>query len=188
MLFRSGMTGILFLSFSFILFSCSTYSSININSRFLNDSGTDKKEGDEGLNRIQERYSLQKKENKGYFSGYKKNRIYDTRYLIRSSGISMHAEINNKAVEYINNGMYEKAEFLLAEALIEKKDFIPALNNQGVVYELLRQRENAFKMYSSACLKNPENELIKWNFYFFCNNKPDSHYDNTPEGIFFLRQ
>lgn len=187
--FNPGVIYSLLLSFLIILLSCSTYPSIKISSNLLNKSDVLKKEKKTKLNKFFKQYSLLNEEDKGYLAAKDiSGRIYYRRFLIYSSSLSIPAEINNKAVEYVIKGMYDKAKFLFIEALNEGNNFVPALNNLGVVYELLRQKNRAFKMYSSACLKDPEDEFIRWNFLFFCDNRLDSKFYKTPGGIYFLQQ
>ncbi|MDY6935498.1 MAG: hypothetical protein SVZ03_14890 [Spirochaetota bacterium] len=98
-------------------------------------------------------------------------KIYLKRYFAKSVSFSPIARINNRGVEYAMSGYFGKALILFNESINEYKSYPPAYNNLGIIYELFGHRQEAYKMYSKACLLEPENEYFKKNFIFFHNHK-----------------
>jgi tetratricopeptide (TPR) repeat protein len=124
---------------------------------------------------ILKRYKLPAVDPKSYYAHpAKANRINFTRYFADIISFSPAALINNKGIEYALNGMYGEAEILFNEAIKEDNKFSSAYNNIAVIHELNSNMDMAFAMYSKACILEPENKYIRWNFLYFCDNKTDS--------------
>ena len=98
-------------------------------------------------------------------------RVYLTRYFAKSIGFSQINKINNKGVGYAFNGRFKEAEILFLESIKENIEFVPAYNNLGIIFELFGLYDKAFKMYSKACLLEPQNEYFRRNFLYFHNKK-----------------
>jgi tetratricopeptide (TPR) repeat protein len=88
--------------------------------------------------------------------------------LMRSS--SPVAVINNRAAEYAGLARYGEAEILLREALAEDKAAAAVCNNLGIICELAGRRNEAFSLYSTACLREPDNTVFRNNFLGFTDS------------------
>ena len=94
-------------------------------------------------------------------------KVYLKRYFAKYLHISPVAKINNRGVDYALKGNFRGAEVLFKESINEDSNFVPAYNNLGIIFELFGYREKAFKMYSRACLLEPENKYFRRIFLYF---------------------
>ena len=113
-------------------------------------------------------YSTVNDDKKGYIADDKKSgdRIYLNRYFAESGSTVPIAKINNRGVEYARNGKFIDASFLFEEVLKEDDKFAPAYNNLGIIFELFSRNDDAFRMYSKACILDPDNEYYRSNFLY----------------------
>lgn len=114
-------------------------------------------------------HSQVNEDKKGYIADDKKsvNRIYLKRHFAESGSNAPIAKINNRGVDYALKGKFIDARFLFEEALKEDDKFAPAYNNMGIVFELFNMKDDAFRMYSKACIIDPDNEFYRSNFLNF---------------------
>jgi tetratricopeptide (TPR) repeat protein len=88
---------------------------------------------------------------------------------IRSS--SPVSVINNRAVDLSVQERYNEAEILLKEVIAEDSKSAAGYNNLGVIYELLENSEEAFRMYTKACQLEPENAEFRENLMTFTDHR-----------------
>lgn len=93
--------------------------------------------------------------------------IFLKRYFAKIRSFSPVVAINNKGVEYALKGRFKEAEILFKEAIKEDVDFAPAYNNLGIIFEFFCYTEDAFTMYSKACIIDPGNHYYRRNFLYF---------------------
>lgn len=110
---------------------------------------------------VKKKYTLQNYSNK---PKTKNKKYYKTIFIVEINSNSVAAKINNKAIEHGLNREYSEAHALFKHALKEKEHIAFIYNNIGVTYELAKEYKKAFKMYSKACLLEPENEYFRNNF------------------------
>ena len=87
--------------------------------------------------------------------------------LARMVSLSPVAKINNHAVDLVLAGRFIEAERLFREVIREQGNAAAAYNNLGVVYEIFNRRDQAFRMYSRACILEPDNRRFKKNLFTF---------------------
>jgi len=92
------------------------------------------------------------------------------RYLALVRASSPAADINNRAVALAGQARYGEADILLREAIAEDPGMAAAYNNLGVVCELTGRRSEAFNRYSTACLRERDNEVFRNNFLGFADS------------------
>ena len=88
---------------------------------------------------------------------------------IRSS--SPVSVINNHAVDLSIQERYNEAEILFKEVIAEDSKSAAGYNNLGVIYEFLGNSEEAFRMYTKACLLEPENTEFRKNLMTFTDHR-----------------
>jgi tetratricopeptide (TPR) repeat protein len=110
----------------------------------------------------------------GREAGAAKNtiRITARRHLALMRSFSPVAGINNRAVALCSPARLAEAEILFREALAEDRGAAAAYNNLGVVCEMLGRRDEAFRMYSAACMMEPDNAVFRDNFLGFTDSRP----------------
>ena len=86
-----------------------------------------------------------------------------SRTIMLVYGFSPVYEINNRAVEMIEQGKFPSAEALLLQIVNEKKPLAAAINNLGVVREIAGDSAQAWESYSRACILDPDNEYFRSN-------------------------
>ena len=103
---------------------------------------------------------------KGYIADNKRKGtpVYTKRFFAEVISSRPIAKINNRGVEYALNGKFMDARFIFEETLKEDNKFAPAYNNLGIIFELFKKKYDAFRMYSKACILDPENEYYRNNF------------------------
>ncbi|MFC1671395.1 hypothetical protein ACFL20_13460 [Spirochaetota bacterium] len=157
------------LVFSLLFISCYSYRQISISQRVMLSEKT-----------VDKRLLTEKKTNK---ISYK--RMYREKFLAKICDFSVLSKINNRGVRLALDGKYIEAEILFRDIIKEKtgKDLIgnndklpdmesgAIFNNLGVVCELSGKRDQAFQMYSIACLIEPGNRYFRKNFLTFVNTK-----------------
>lgn len=79
--------------------------------------------------------------------------------------------INSRGVRSLTAGRLNEAEILFNELVRENARNAAALNNLGVVYEITGRSEEAFDMYSRACLIEPDNDYFRHNFLFLTRRR-----------------
>jgi tetratricopeptide (TPR) repeat protein len=84
---------------------------------------------------------------------------------IRSS--SPVSIINNRAVDLSIQERYNEAEILFKEVIAEDSKSAAGYNNLGVIYDLLKNNEEAFRMYTKACQLEPEITEFRKNLMTF---------------------
>ncbi|MCU0822320.1 MAG: tetratricopeptide repeat protein [Spirochaetes bacterium] len=106
---------------------------------------------------------------KGYIADNKNKgkQFYSIRYFAEMNSSGPLAKMNNKGVDYALDGKFIEAKYIFEETLKEDGKFAPACNNLGIIFELFNRREDAFSMYSKACIIDPDNEHYRNNFFYF---------------------
>ena len=94
----------------------------------------------------------------------------EKKYLIKIPSIYSSSIINNRGVDLSLKGKFQMAENLFKESIIEYPHDPAAYNNLGIIYELFKNRKEAFKMYSKACLIDPQNLYFRKNFLTFVDS------------------
>ena len=158
----------------FILYSCNYYSSVRFSKKvFISNYAYDEAQKDGKIKHGLDQYRILDKEVKSYpISGDSKTyQFHFKRYFARIFSLSPISAINNRGVEYAQKGRFKEAEILFKEAIKEDKNFAPAYNNLGIIFELFGYGEEAFKMYSKACIMDSDNEYYRNNFLFFYEKK-----------------
>ncbi|MCX7678155.1 MAG: tetratricopeptide repeat protein [Spirochaetes bacterium] len=80
------------------------------------------------------------------------------------------AVMNNRGVLCALEGRFVEAEVLFKESLKEDFRFAAAMNNLGVMYDVLGNRNAAFEWLSKACLVEPDNDEFRKNFLSACES------------------
>jgi len=88
------------------------------------------------------------------------------RFFTRMVSFSPVAHLNNRAVDLAVTGKFREASVLFTEVLREGET-PAAMNNIGIIYEIFRDREKAFEMYSRACIIEPHNGKFRYNMLSF---------------------
>jgi tetratricopeptide (TPR) repeat protein len=134
--------------------SCYHYSAVRISADIpLSDKIADKKSMDQDGNKHKQ-------------ISADKRRINLIKYFAKYFSTRPAAGINNRGVEYALEGRFKEAEVLFKEAIKEDVTMVPAYNNLGIIYEIFGQKSKAFEMYSSACLKYPDNDYFRKNLLY----------------------
>jgi len=92
------------------------------------------------------------------------------KYYARIISYSAIAKINNRGVDLAIEGRFPEAEILFKEVSGENNAQGAACNNLGIIYEIFYDREMAFKMYSRACMLQPDNDKFRSNFLTFIDS------------------
>lgn len=101
-------------------------------------------------------------------SGEKHTRkISVKKYFAGICSFSPVSSINKKAIEIALEGRFEEAAVLFGDVIKEDSELSAAYNNLGIVFEFMGKQDDAFYMYSKACLIDPDNALFKRNFLSF---------------------
>ena len=82
------------------------------------------------------------------------------------------ADLNNRAVDFALTGKFREASVLFTEVLREGEN-PAAMNNIGIIYEIFRDGQKAFEMYSRACIIEPHNKKFRYNMLSFLES--DGH-------------
>jgi tetratricopeptide (TPR) repeat protein len=93
-------------------------------------------------------------------------KFYQKKYFAVSYSLSPISKVNNKGVEYALAGRFKEAALLFNEVIKENGNFGAAYNNLGIIYEIFSHHEEAFEMYSRACLLEPDNDYFQRNFLY----------------------
>ena len=147
------------LFFVLLFSSCYTYSIVRVDRRFspgLNPVAAQKKTPDAPAKEKTPSHQIPVK-----------------KYLAEIFPPSPVAWMNNRGVEQVQQGKLREAGVLFREVLAEDPNAWAAWNNLGVVYELSGMHDDAFFMYSTACLHDPDNEKFRMNFLTFVDVKND---------------
>jgi tetratricopeptide (TPR) repeat protein len=97
--------------------------------------------------------------------------FFQKKYLAVSFSSTPAAKINNRGVEYALSGKFKEAETLFKEVLREDDRFGAAYNNIGIIYEAFGYGDEAFKMYSRACMLEPDNTHFRENLLYLTDEK-----------------
>jgi tetratricopeptide (TPR) repeat protein len=150
--------------------SCNNFPAINVSRNILQPDNARKEKYKK--NNFLKRYSIPASPEKSYpVHAVKFNQVYNKRLFAESFSFSPLAYINSKGINLALNGRYTEAEILFTEALEENAAFAEACNNLGIIHELQNKNDNAFDMYSKACIIDPENKVFKLNFLYFCDKQ-----------------
>ncbi len=153
-----------------LLFSCNHFPSVKVSKKIFPDNTAQKDTNSKS--RILKRYKLMPGMSKSYpVHAIKFNQVYYIRHLSLQVSFPPLADINNKAVGLTLDGKYAEAEILFSETLKEDANLAAAYNNLGIICELQNKNDAAFYMYSKACMIEPDNELYRRNFLYFCDKK-----------------
>ena len=98
-------------------------------------------------------------------------RFYTIKYFAKARSKTALAKINNRAVSLALKGRFRESEILLNQVFEEDKNFAPACNNLGIIYEIAGDRDRAFSMYTRACVLEQENEVFRNNFLSYQDTK-----------------
>ena len=85
------------------------------------------------------------------------------KYLVRLSGSSPSAAINNRSVELCLKGKFTEAEILLLQIPAEDEHFAAVSNNLGVVYECSGDAKKARDYYLRAAVLDPGYSVYRSN-------------------------
>ncbi len=97
------------------------------------------------------------------------------RYLALICPPSPVAAINNRGVMLAAEGYHGAAGILFREAASEDRSSAAAINNSAVIYEITGRREDAFRMYTTACMLDPYNRRFRDNFNGFADYREERH-------------
>ena len=89
--------------------------------------------------------------------------------FVRMVSPSPVAVINNMAVDLSAQGKFTEAEILFREALAEGAGEAALYNNLGIICEIAGSRDEAFRMYDTACRLKPRNRAFRQNFASFAD-------------------
>ncbi len=93
------------------------------------------------------------------------------KYFAGMRGGTFVSGINNNGVELALSGKFAEAEVLFMNVVAEKPDEPAGYNNLGIIYEISGNAVRAFEMYSSACMKDPDNRYMRHNFLTFMDSR-----------------
>lgn len=91
-------------------------------------------------------------------------RVYRTLAFAKMQSRAPAAVVNNRGVMCALEGRFIEAEILFKESLKEDLECAAAMNNLGVMYNIVGKRKAAFEWLAKACLIEPENDQFRNNF------------------------
>ncbi len=94
------------------------------------------------------------------------------KYLCRIISCSPAAIINGHAVDLALQGRFPGAMVLFMDVMKEHGAEAAACNNLALIHEMLHERDQAFEMYSRACMLEPGNDVFRRNFQAFLESGP----------------
>ena len=89
------------------------------------------------------------------------------KYFAGICSFSPLSSINNRAISIALEGRFNEAEVLFRDVIREDSEAFAAYNNLGIVLEFMGSNDEAFRMYSKACLSEPRNPFFRRNFLTF---------------------
>jgi Flp pilus assembly protein TadD len=95
--------------------------------------------------------------------------------FVRMNSLSPVAAINNRAVDLSAQGRFGEAEILFREVLLEGGPDPAVYNNLGIICETAGYRDEAFRMYDTACRLMPENRFFRQNFLSFADYRQGTY-------------
>jgi tetratricopeptide (TPR) repeat protein len=116
--------------------------------------------------------SIKASEDKFFLKKNKKKFIlFSKRYLVIIQNNSPLGQINNKGIDLCRKKRYLESEIIFLDAIFEFPLDPVVYNNLGVLYELNRNEDSAFQMYSKACILAKDNLYFRENFLLLISRK-----------------